>query len=72
MNRTIIKVKNEDMDLALSNINENSSNDFKEYYMGEFQPDFELAHMFWTIMIDYMQTLSEPLTIQQENKPLTS
>lgn len=59
MNRTSIKVKDEEMDLALSNINEKASNDFVQYYMGDFQLDFEQAHLFWNIMIDYMATMRE-------------
>jgi hypothetical protein len=59
MNRTPIKVKSEEMDRALQNINENSSNDFKDYYLGEFQPDFEQAHLFWTVMINFMSTVKE-------------
>lgn len=57
MNRTSIKVKDELMDRALQNINENAGNDFKKYYMAEFQNDFDFAHLFWTVMVDYMENV---------------
>ena len=68
MNRTTIKVNNEEMDMALSNINEKAADDFTEYYMSDFQIDFEYAHMFWNIMTDYMITVREADQATQDTK----
>lgn len=72
MNRTPIKVKNLDLDQALENLNMGAFNDFHAYSMLDFQKDFELAHFFWNIMIDYMVTVREkPLEKASENSITT-
>ena len=59
MNQTRIKIKNEDLDKALDNLNDGALNELTNYTMLEFEKDFEMVNSFWDIMINFMNAVRQ-------------